>query len=140
MENIEGTVKVQVEVEVPLENAWTQLVCAFEGGSNYWLTELDIESDHVGGTGYTYAHQLPLLEGCALILHDSQGFHGWEKPFRLDLDAIKKGIELAGKRTYNHCSQKVNILADVLMGDDGGDACTGDMFLQLCVFGEVIMS
>ena len=140
MDKIEGTVKVQIEVEVPLENAWTQLVCAFEGGSNYWLNDLDIRKDVKEGTDYTYIHQLPLLDGCALVLRDPQGEHGWEKPFRLDLDAVMLGIERAGKRTYNHCSQKVNILTDVLMGDDGGDACTGDMFLQLCVFGEVIMS
>ena len=140
MENIEGTVKVQTEVEVHLDNAWGEFVSAFEGGSNFWLNDLEITREVKEGTKYTYFHQLPFLDGCALILRDPENMHGWEKPFRLDLEAVKKGIELAGKRTYYHCGQKVNILTECLVDDTGGDEHTGDMFLQLCIFGEVIMS
>jgi hypothetical protein len=124
----------------PLDNAWGEFVSAFEGGSNYWLGELEITREVKEGTEYTYGHQLPFLEGCALILHDTHGQYGWEKPFRLDLDAVERGIERAGKRTYHHCGQSVNLLSDCLIEQKDPDACTGDMFLQLCIFGEVIIS
>ncbi len=140
MDKIEGTEKVQVEVEVPLDHAWGEFVSAFEGGSNYWLNALEIRKRVKEGTEYTYSHQLPFLEGCALILHDTDGDYGWEKPFVLDLEAVRRGIALTGKRTYYHCNQSVNLLTDCLIEPKDPDACTGDMFLQLCIFGEVIMS
>ena len=48
---------------------------------------------------------------------------------RLDKDSILKGIKILNKEYPHHIRNIIN---------DNIDACTGDAYLQCCLFGEVI--
>lgn len=122
------------------DDAIRGLLCsAFEGGSNYWYSNLEPAIDNVvpydefrdGGSqqGDTYWHWsqlMPLVEGCAVVFEDTEDNH---KLHRLDLAAIKRGFQVMAERYPQH-------FADYLA--EKGDATTGDVFLQCCVFGEVL--
>jgi hypothetical protein len=113
----------------------SDLLCsAFEGGSNYWyeIAEfiappvLEFRSDE----NTVYRHlDYPLNEGGALLIGDREDPS--RVPVRLDLEAIRKGLELFFVVVPRH-------LADFMAESD--DAFTGDVFLQLCLFGEVVYS
>lgn len=115
------------------------LCCAFEGGSNYWYAELDYDL----GEGYTIAdfrkggrcqypdtyfhwcQLVPLVEGCAVVFKDSE--EGTK--LRLDHAAIERGVRVMSAKYPKHFAN--------WMSEDF-DAETGDVFLQCCVFGEVV--
>lgn len=116
------------------------LLCsAFEGGSNEWCLVVDYEygsgvkaADFKKGGRFTdkreYWHPaqlIPFVPGCAVIIAVD------DKRYRLDRDALIKGYEvMAGKYPCHY--------ADVLT--DHYDAITGDVFLQCCLFGEIVYS
>jgi hypothetical protein len=135
--------------EVKLEFTDKRIKCllcsAFEGGSNYWIAGVDYEIPE--STGLTiddfsqggkmqdpdeYWHPLqlvPLVEGCAVLIeeHDDDDESDKLITHRLDLAAIRRGLQLlAEKSAYQ--------LANILNEDD--DAITGDLFLQFCALGE----
>lgn len=108
------------------------LLCsAFEGGSNYWYMIDSYVTPEVmakpWGDDYTPAYIfIPFSEGGAVIIEDDDG-----ETHTLDNAAVERGKELlATDPQYSHQ------YADLLQENDDGD--TGDTFLQLCLFGEVI--
>jgi len=111
------------------------LLCgAFEGGSNYWYlidsyVKPEVEAKPWGDE-YTPSYIfLPFSEGGAIVIVDMEDEDG--EKFTLDRAAIERGKELlATDPNYSHH------YADVLQEND--DADTSDVFLQLCLFGEVV--
>lgn len=108
------------------------LLCsAFEGGSNYWYMIESYVKPEVEGKPwadeYTPAYiSIPFSVGGAVIIEDDDG-----KTFTLNKAAIAQGKTLMeNDERYSH------YFADILNEND--DAATGDAFLQLCLFGEVI--
>jgi hypothetical protein len=122
------------------------LVSAFEGGSNYWYEKAGVDyggmtrddfMSHVrgwtaslidlGAEDMWHGYYAPFVPGCAttLYVHDDPDVPG---PVRLDLDAIKRGIDLMAHNTPHHWTTFV---------EENEDADTGDAFLQLCLFGEI---
>lgn len=119
------------------------LLCsALEGGSNYWymvekfrlapgLSYADFQQ---GGKmqdpkNYWHPYQLiPLVDGCSLEISDMEGENP-KKIYRLNKSAIRKGLEVMVEKYPKH-------FADMISGND--DACTGDVFLQCAVLGDVI--
>jgi len=112
------------------------LLCnAFEGGSNYWymITEnvepvfaakpWGVDEYHPSYISY------PFSTGGAVLISDQED-EDFE-PVALDRAAIARG-----KNLMESDEQYSRHFADVLNEND--DADTGDVFLQLCVFGEVI--
>jgi len=108
------------------------LCCAFEGGSNYWYQitkfikppKLEFRSDDKT----IFRHlDYPLNKGGALMIGDDDDPK--HNPTRLDLDAIQNGLQLMADKYPSH-------YADFIMENE--DASTGDVFLQLCLFGDVI--
>ena len=117
------------------------LLCsALEGGSNYWymiereelaagLTFADFREGGKMTDPAEYWHPyeiIPFVDGCALIIGDKEQPG---KTFRLDKAALRKGIEVMAKKFPRH-------FADVINEND--DADTGDVFLQCCLFGDII--
>ena len=111
------------------------LLCsAFEGGSNYWCI-----IDHVvtpeeeakpWGDEYTPTYiSFPFSDGGAIVLGDIEDDEA--DLVTLNKKAIKRGIKL-----LETDPQYAHHYADVLQEND--DATTGDVFLQLCVFGDVV--
>lgn len=111
------------------------LVGAFEGGSNYWYMIVDhkepeVEAKPWGEDEYTPSYiSYPFAKGGAIIIADMEDEEG--ERFTLDKKAIARGkLEMENNEKYSHH------FADVLKEND--DACTSDVFLQLCLFGEVV--
>ena len=111
------------------------LVGAFEGGSNYWYMIADnvkpeVEAQPWGEGEYTPSYiSYPFSKGGAVIIVDMEDEEG--ERFTLDKKAILRGkLEMENNTDYSHH------FADVLNEND--DADTSDVFLQLCLFGEVV--
>ena len=120
------------------------LLCsALEGGSNYWYMHVRNEfppgvtyADFRKGGRFTlaeYWHPLeliPFIEGCAVIITtEAAGDEGDNTERRLDRAALLRGIEIMAEKYPRH-------FANVVSEND--DAETGDVFLQCCLFGEIV--
>lgn len=115
------------------------LTSAFEGGSNYWYqidgykepAKLGFLSDAefakvMNREPQVFKHaDYPLNPGGAVIVRDADE----GKTFTLDLEACRRGAQVMRRSYPRH-------YAAVIAEND--DAETGDVFLQCCLFGEVI--
>jgi len=127
---------VTATVEIPLKRVSDLLCCALEGGSDYWCQikkyvapkELVFRLD----TKHVY-HRLdyPLNEGGALHIIVSGADLKAEKPdtYTLNLPAISRGLQIMVEKFPQH-------FADFMSTEE--DAETGDVFLQCCLFGDVV--
>ena len=145
--------KVAVKQEVEESRIADMLTTAFEGGSNHWCCitgyvkpkalRFRINKDQV------FRHiDYPMNTGGVIVIVDLYAecekgnepemngyrydFRGWKpktKSFRLTPTALKKGLQVMADKYPSH-------FADLLAEND--DACTGDVFLQCCVFGDAI--
>lgn len=138
---------LKVTIEVPIRRIGDLLCCAFEGGSNYWymIEEfhkpahdpstwaflLDRPEQPVGVKDFTVFKHIdyPLNAGGALIVSDAKGTDTEKRSERLDLNSIERGMAVFVKKYPKHFA--------AFMGEEE-DACTGDVFLQCCLFGEAV--
>lgn len=123
------------------------LLCsAFEGGSNYWYRiekfheptayEFNTGADLGRPAGHFKQIDYPLNPGGYLVVSDHYGADGGNvKKRRLNLRSIERGLNLlaqayAANKDYGyHWRDFV---------EENDDATTADVFLQFCLFGEVI--
>lgn len=111
------------------------LCCAFEGGSNYWYCiEREVFPKGVDRGSVEYPHiDLPFMRGARLEISADGGLHA--NPDRkdglwvLNLTAVERGWKLLREKGAHHYDNAIT---------EDFDAETGDVFLQLCLFGEVI--
>jgi hypothetical protein len=128
------TFKIPVTTEIPIERVSDLLCSAFEGGSNYWyqidnfIKPVNFNNSEEGDEEFRHL-SYPINKGGALIISADEGEVSEEKTYRLDLESIEKGMKIMAEKYPSHFN-------DFLQ--DGDDACTGDVFLQCCLFGEVI--
>lgn len=106
---------MKLTLEIPDHRIVDLFISACEGGSNYWCKELTPL-----GKGGAYE---AMLGGFTLIDGESGKSH------KVSKQDIKKALELF--------KEKVPHQFGAFMSEDD-DAATGDCFLQLCVFGDVI--
>jgi hypothetical protein len=116
-------------------NLLTMAWARFDSGVDYDLGPYGITYDTLEaagamgikqGPGYTY---LPLLEGCAVTIHEFDEATGEDvATYRLDLDAVKRGLERMSVMAPKH-------FANFTSGDY--DIETADVFLQLALLGEI---
>lgn len=98
------------------------LCCALEGGSNYWCD-------------YSAEYSRVDSEICALydVMHDNylltvkDTFTG--KEYSVTLGRMKLGLADMARKFPKHSSNFIN---------ENEDAETGDVFLQCCIFGDLI--
>lgn len=120
---------INVEVEVALDRIQDLLTCAFEGGSNYWYRGLHILTDVDCGEHDTHRfHLIPTIGDGEIGLYtdddpDAPELH------TLNREKIKKGLHLMAATFPTHWADVIN---------ENDDADTGDVFLQCCVFGELV--
>lgn len=137
MPNKKPVMTTQVKLDIELHKISCLLCNALEGGSNYWYTIKEFIKPTIEPiVAYSsfgdedpeiFPHlDYPLNEGGALIIVDNEDD---EKEYRLDLEAIKKGIQIMSEKYPWHFSNFIN---------ETDDADTGDTFLQCCLFGEAI--
>jgi len=125
------------------------LITAFEGGSNYWLAkatpmrsaeeingtkyesldpiswESQFDTEELKGMGLHYV--IPLAEGNYIeLVEDEQA--GNEEHVLLLAD-VKRGLEVMAKKYSRHWQDVV---------EDNHDSETADVFLQCCIFREIV--
>lgn len=148
------TLSVRATVQVKLSDIQSLLISAFEGGSNDWYfihqmrapARYDVRLEP-GEVNRLYDY--PVNPGGYLTIIDLYNecekdnapphrffggyeFKGWkprQKGVRLNLKTIKKGLQVFAEKYPAHFADLVN---------DKTDAITGDVFLQCCVFGEIV--
>jgi hypothetical protein len=105
----------------------TLLITAFEGGSNYWVRSGDVTKP-VKGAEFLQDHAFG--GEILLIVDDPRGDEETVERL-LNADVLERGLmEFASNPRYRR--HYFNWLKE----ED--DAETGDVFLQVCLFGEVI--
>lgn len=110
-------------IDIPDQRVCDLLSCAFGGGSTYWA---DI-SDRADAEHSFYPSEIPLhAQLWVEILDDVEE----SKKYRLDRAALERGLQLMP--TFGKGRHWRDFIAE------NEDATTGDVFLQLCVFGDVI--
>lgn len=123
---------MKVKLEVPVERISHLLCSALEGGSNYWYT---INTFHMPKSlafrtdkKKVFKHiDWPLNKGGWLTISSTEEP---ERPtVRFNLKAAERGLQLMAEKYPQH-------FADFIKEDD--DQTTGDVFLQLSVYGEVL--
>lgn len=127
--------KVTVALSIPLKRIADLLCAGFEGGINYWAVigarvQTPEARNFLFEEGRVYVSELPLSPGCSVQLGvngDTTASQPKCKP--LNLETVEQGLAIMAKEYPRH-------FADFLGGGD--DAETGDVFIQCCVFGELI--
>lgn len=123
----------KVTIEIP-ERRIAQLLCTgIEGGINYWCARVTKAWEgSEGGKPVAYleedgstlwVHDYPLTPGGVLYVKEQDG-----DTQRLDREAILRGIALLGEKYSHHWADFIG---------ENEDATTGDVFIQLCLFGEL---
>lgn len=125
------TIVVTVTIEIPIKRIAELLSSAFEGGVGYWCRIIKyikpetprsvIDNERI------YKHTDYPLTGGAVVCVETE----IEDPHELVLDgaAIERGIKLMQEKYPRHFN-------DFLMENE--DATTGDVFVQMCLLGELI--
>lgn len=130
---------VSVQHDISRERVGDLLCSAFEGGSNYWYRIEEFKAPttfqyRCVPDGGVYRHiDYPLNPDGFLVISDYHGIDEGETPKKrkLNFATIKRGLRLMSQSTeYAHHWR------DFLAEDD--DAITADVFLQFCLFGEVV--
>lgn len=122
------TISVTLPMQICVERIQDMLICAFEGGSNYWYQGLHVVEDN-GVEGEPGVHRYHLL---ATTPGGKVAFNADDEPGKiltLDLETCKAGLVTMAHKYPAH-------FADFMLEND--DADTGDVFLQCCVFGELV--
>lgn len=129
--------KIDINIAVSIEDIENLLCSAFEGGSNYWAEvkgkRAPAEWTYFGDYNEKktkYLHLYPLNGGGVMIQDiEENGSQRLEKPAELNQAKLKKGLQIMAQEYPKHFSS--------ILTDDT-DAETGDVFLQCCLFGEII--
>lgn len=128
--------KIKTEIEIPEQRIKDLLSCAFEGGSGYWCQIKRYEIPGNAKSVQDYPHlDLPLMQGGGVFCADAVGGTAFCRC--LNLDAIKEGLELLLNSVDKHGNDIPKYHGSDFLSENE-DAITGDVFLQLCLFGEIV--
>lgn len=104
------------------------LTSAFEGGSTYWCELVSVVRPKGKNKG-KYLQDIPFLPGGVVILKDKEESGLNAETFALDRSSLETGLQTMANKFPYHFG---------LFMDENDDAETADVFLQCCLFGEVI--
>lgn len=109
---------------------------------DYWVRDDLSISDFLPGGKMQDPHDLwhwtelvPLQEGCALVLELREETRCWDGQVRdrveLDLAALRRGAQTMADKYPERFTE---------LFDHGGDWVSADLFVQCCLFGELVYS
>lgn len=104
------------------------LSSAFEGGSNYWYWIEEFGNPDNIECEFKCI-DLPLSDNGYLIIKDKEDDSDKPELYRLDRNIIERGIRIMSKKYPWHFENFIK---------DEADAETGDVFLQCCLFGDIV--
>lgn len=127
---------VEISLKIPIQRLQDLLTSALEGGSSYWycitekhkpeiITDRCWEEDDVVFPHIDY----PTNKGGWLKIRSLHGEVNGKSSWMLDLAQIYLGIQKMAEKYPQHFA---NFIAE------NDDAETGDVFLQCCLFGEIV--
>ena len=116
--------RVQTTVTIDDKRVTDMLTNALEGGSTYWARKITNERFE----GAEFASEAPMAGGSFILIHDAESD---DMPGRtlINREVCEIGLQEMAEKYPRH-------FANLIAGDD--DAETADVFLQCCVFGEII--
>jgi hypothetical protein len=115
----------EVETKVSMEDLWTAIWGSEGTGITYWASKIR-NLDDSGISLWTKPDWEPNPQD--FKLYDFQG-EEWHTITLADLEA---GYKLALNQGLTHCGKCA--VADL----EDSDACTGDIIIQLAIFGDVV--
>lgn len=118
------SVTIQVKHTIDRQRLEDLLVTAFEGGSNYWIARAEPLR-----SGRRDLYEAAFDGGVNIYISAERGDPRSGEKYRLNLSNMERGLQVMADKHPRH-------MADILAGND--DATTGDVFLQLCLFGDVV--
>jgi hypothetical protein len=131
----EESLKVTMTVEISWKRIQDLLCCALEGGSNYWYLITDFHKPKSmpvrTDDKQVFRHlDYPVNPGGSLIfgLKDEE-LGDMEERWTLDRKTLQTGLEIFSKEHPKHFAN---------FQQENEDADTGDVFLQVCLFGKVV--
>lgn len=149
---------INITLPVPRERVADLLCSALEGGSNYWymITEkinpnlwsfdkrptYDTPQEAEKNINDHFLHYYPFNEGGALLINDENADEPeLKEPVRLDMARIYHGLQRWAADSQKEDgdesrSSHPHHWSDFMTGNE--DEETAEVFLQYCVFGEVI--
>jgi len=114
----------KVAFDVPQQRVWDLLCCGMESGSYGSFIIEDYENE----CG-PYRHIDTPFNGGTILLKDKYGDS--EEVYRLDREALQRGLTIMAERYPSHMSDFIN---------ENEDAVTGDVFIQCALLGEIVYS
>lgn len=125
---------MDVTMSIPKSRIADLLCYAFEGGVGYWCRIVGYrepdEPRSIWGEDTIYRHVDYPLTGGAVVCQVTEDETGDEpKTMVLDQAAVERGLRLMAEKAPRHW-------ADFLTENE--DACTGDVFVQLALLGEIV--
>lgn len=128
---------VTAEITVPLERITNSLIGAFEGGSTYWLRQIEyvdgpIKAENYDGPAYaeeSFWHD----GGRATLTYDNpeadESDDGDQTSMEIGLPELQKGLVAFALKCPSH-------FGDLIAEND--DAITHDCYIQCVLFGDVV--
>ena len=126
MTAVTDEITISVPITVSEQMLSNLLISALEGGSNYWIRELSLFDRYAKRTRRLTDNPVRNLQSI-MVLADDDGT--W---YRVDMPphpCLEKGLKIMAANHTNHFTNLIN---------DDDDAETGDVFIQCCIFGEVL--
>lgn len=128
--SFDGMPAFSVKVSVPRSVVADLLCAAFEGGSNYWIERVSAARLAPVQSDWVHLSDVPSLGGALdIFVADPGDDHRMRGPRRLDAAACQRGLAIMAHKHAQHFADATS---------ESSDATTGDVFLQLALFGEVI--
>lgn len=119
------TIQPQIEVNITSQDIDDIMVCALEGGINYWCRKAKVNGKYLG----EYASD-QISRGGTLTLYDAESSDKWELTLGKFLNGMKLAIEQGFGAWVNPADGSIDV------GDIDTDAA--DAIVQLALFGEVV--
>lgn len=136
---------MEIKVTINDKKIYNLLCCAFEGGSNYWYMidavqyppGFTSEDYREGGKAqpdpksyWAWAQIVPMQKGGKLTICTKEDDEvDGKKKWALNRAAIERGLKIMAEKYPTH-------FGDVIGETEDGN--TGDVFLQCCLFGELV--
>lgn len=130
-------IAISTEVTVPLERITNSLIGALEGGSTYWLREIEYVEGSATGTDYERPHYADEHfwndGGRAKLTYDnpeqSEEDDGDQVSKEVGMAEFKVGLATMAAKCPRH-------FGDLVAEND--DTITHDVFIQCVLFGDVV--
>jgi hypothetical protein len=140
-----NAITVNVKQTITVERIKDLLCSAFEGGTGYWAMVIDgAEQEDMDKVGAEYYHEMPVLGG-ELKIYDRENYGDDDEAQELlgviNGERIQKALELMAKGKNEDGTEAeylIKHMDDIV--NENEDANTGDIFLQMALFGKLVYS